>query len=187
MSASPYYTAMVARYWTQHRPQATAQLADPQGFFQELGAQINAAISSLALQMHGTDWPGETSPQKLGRLHAITDQARERVLAELLYGPFPPELDPAQELEQMLAELPSPQMVREDLFLIQEEAMTQARLDGEVTVALTEEQHQRRRYLLSLLSLLESATGVEVESMSPEQASAHANALRPFWTATTTS
>ena len=187
MSASPHYTAMVARYWTQHRPQATALLPDPQGFFQDLGAQINAAISSLALQMQGTDRPGETTPQKVGRLHAITDQARERVLAELLYGPFPPELDPPAQLEQMLAELPSPEMVREDLFLIEEDAMTQARLDGEVTVTLTEEQHQRRRYLLSLATLLESATRVQVETMSPEQASTHVNALRPFWAATTTS
>lgn len=174
MERSPRYTAMVRQYWTRYRPAATAQLPDPEAFFQRLGTQIATEVAAFAHQLQGGDWPGETHVEKIGRVNAVTNQAQERVLAELLYSAAP-EMSPVEELEELLAQLPSPEMVREDLTQIELDAQAQAEAQDLTTVLLTAEQAQHRRRLLELLDLVVVA---DLETMSGEEAAARVQALR---------
>lgn len=175
---SPRYTAMVRRYWTRYRPLATSRLPDPETFFGALGTQIATAVTALSAQMQGSDWPGETHLEKIGRVNAIRRQAEEQVLAELLYSAAP-ELSPIEELEELLAQLPSSEMIMDALTQIDVDAQAQADLEDAGTVLLSVEQIAQKRELEMLLPLVSVA---DLDALTPQEVAARVQALRPFWT-----
>lgn len=180
---SPRYTAVVRQYWTRYRPAATSQLPNPEAFFERLGTQIEAEVSDLTARMQGPDWPGETYLDKVGRLNSARSRAEEQVLADLLYSQ-PPELSPNEELEELLAQLPSPEIIEQDLDQIELDALTQAEADDSTTVALTVEQAEQKAWLQRLLPLVQ-VSSEDLDSMDPQEAAARIQALRPFLSAMT--
>lgn len=179
VTRSPRYTATARRYWTRYRPVAASQLPDPEAFFHQLGAQIATAVAALSWQMQGPDWPGETHLEKIGRLNAAKMQAEEQVLAELLYS-APPELSPAEELQELLADLPSSEMISDELTQIDLDAEAQADLDEAEVVRFTAEQRQRKLELERLRKLM----SVDPESISSQDAAARVQELQPYRAAT---
>ncbi|MGH9224354.1 MAG: hypothetical protein ACRD2W_11365 [Acidimicrobiales bacterium] len=73
-------------YWSRHRPQALAQLTEPGTFFEELGEQIAAEVEDLEEHLAGAAPPGESYPDRVGRLNMARTMAEERVLADLVYS-----------------------------------------------------------------------------------------------------
>lgn len=78
-------------YWRAHRPDSYAGLADPLGFFRELGERVAAQVDELAQQLYARDPApaGESEADNQARRAALRRQAEEVVLAELVF--LPPE------------------------------------------------------------------------------------------------
>jgi hypothetical protein len=78
------YGALAERHWQTHLPTRYARIEDPARFFAELGEQIQDQITELKDTLAGDDRPGEGYLDKVGRLNAAEQMARERILAQTL-------------------------------------------------------------------------------------------------------
>jgi hypothetical protein len=81
------YAALAKRHWQTFLPTEYRQIADPTTFFNELGEQIQDQINELKLTLAGDDPGGESFMDKVGRLNAAEQMAREQVLAQVLPEP----------------------------------------------------------------------------------------------------
>ncbi|KAA2247016.1 TnpV protein [Solihabitans fulvus] len=99
------YGTMAQEHWARFLPARYSQIPDPTAFFTTLGREAEEAIADLADQMAGNDPPNESYLEKLGRLTAIGQQARERILAEVVLLPAEPgsELDETEPQDQPMA------------------------------------------------------------------------------------
>ncbi|MBT8226105.1 MAG: hypothetical protein HKP61_15170 [Dactylosporangium sp.] len=81
------YGRRAQRHWQQHLPSQHAKIQDPETFFTQMGDTISDQIEDLADQIAGTDRPGETYLDKLGRLNLARLEAETEVLRETLPQP----------------------------------------------------------------------------------------------------
>lgn len=79
------YAAMAEKHYQQFLPDQYQQLSPE--FFTSLGEQIEDQIDELAATLAGEDQPDEMYLDKVGRLNAARQMARERVLAQMLPDP----------------------------------------------------------------------------------------------------
>lgn len=84
------YGTTAEKHFRVFLPDRYAQIEDPRAFFDEMGQQMAQEIDLLADQFAGDDPPGEEYLEKVGRLTAARQMARERVLAETLPDPETP-------------------------------------------------------------------------------------------------
>lgn len=84
------YGAMARRHWARWLPERYAAISDPDSFFSSIGQEAATRIADLALDLAGSDPPGEGYLEKVGRLNMARLQAEEIVLPELIL--LPPEL-----------------------------------------------------------------------------------------------
>ena len=84
-----HYGELALRHWQKYRPNEYRAMseAEKSQFFDDLGEQISDQIDDLAPTLEGQAPPGETFPQRLGRLNWARLIAQEQVLRETL----PPE------------------------------------------------------------------------------------------------
>jgi hypothetical protein len=75
---------MARQHWQRYRPVEYQAMTDPDAFFTDLGEQISAWITELTPDFEGTPPPGETFPDKIGRLNFARLTAEEQVLREML-------------------------------------------------------------------------------------------------------
>ncbi len=88
---------VASTYWTKWLPSRLARIPEGQreAFFADLGDRAQEQVSSLEEKLEAqTDLSDLGYLEKVGRLNAIRAQARESVMAELIY------LEPEQETEQ---------------------------------------------------------------------------------------
>lgn len=95
------YAKIAMTYYRDHMPTRYAEIENPEGYFQDLGAQIQDQVIDLTPELEGPDQPGEGFLAKTGRLNAARNRAEELVLHELLYSQKP-ENEP--DLEEETAE-----------------------------------------------------------------------------------
>jgi hypothetical protein len=81
------YGAQAQSHFQKFLPTRHAQIQDPTEFFTSLGQEMADQITELKLTLAGDDPGGETFLEKVGRLNAAEQMARERVLAEMLPTP----------------------------------------------------------------------------------------------------
>jgi hypothetical protein len=84
-----HYGQLAMEHWRAHRPDAFAALTNPNTYFQRLGEEIQAAITSLRddlLSQVGNSTMADIGPR--ARQAQVT--AEEVVLAELLWRPAEP-------------------------------------------------------------------------------------------------
>jgi hypothetical protein len=81
------YGALAQNHYKTFLPHQYAQIENPTEFFTSLGDQMADQISELKLSLAGDDPGGETFLEKVGRLNAAEQRAREQVLAETLPVP----------------------------------------------------------------------------------------------------
>ena len=85
------YGAMARDHYRRWRPEAYAQITDPESYFTDLGDRVAQEIADLwaELRARAGNPPGEGYLARVGRLNALRKQAEEIVLAELVL--LPPE------------------------------------------------------------------------------------------------
>lgn len=81
---SQSYAQRSREHWATHRPHQLSLMADPAGFFTELGREIQERVDWLSLQLEGPDVPGEGYLGKVGRLRMARFTAEAQALRELL-------------------------------------------------------------------------------------------------------
>lgn len=133
------YGQRARAHWEAHRPEAFAQLDDPETFFTELGEEIATQISDLIPQLAGPDLPGEGTLEKVARLNSARARATEIALEES--GLFAEAELTRQEWEATTQE--------HETGLIDWAWRMQAQTEGLETYGLTFEE-AARRYLLPI-------------------------------------
>lgn len=86
---STRYGTQARAHWTRWRPTQLAQIPDPEGFFAELGEQVEQQVDQMASDLAGQDVPGESYLAKVGRLRMARFDAEAQVLRDLVL--LPPE------------------------------------------------------------------------------------------------
>lgn len=84
------YATMAAEHWKRFLPNRYQQISDPDSYFETLGQEVETEIAELTEVLASEDPPGENYLDKVGRLTAAAQQAREQVLAERVLLPAEP-------------------------------------------------------------------------------------------------
>ena len=148
------YGLIAREHWARHAPTRYATLEDPEAFFTQLGETAAAQIEAIATELERTLPADLPDQERVGQLRAIQKQAEEVVLAELVYSVEPEPASRAQELDDMLGQLPDEKIILDQLQWIQDQAEYQAEVEGHSRVALTEEQEELADRLHKLLPLV---------------------------------
>lgn len=81
------YGTLAQQMWQQLAPSALAAIEDPNRHFSTLGEEALEQVTSLTIELQGSDLPGETYFQKVGRIENAKLRAEEIVQEELLIPP----------------------------------------------------------------------------------------------------
>lgn len=95
------YGNLLQQQWTTADPTYVSSLSDPTTHFAEMGERVQDEVQELLPSLEGTDQPGETYLQKVGRLNAARLQAEEIVLAEYQPPSQSPEPDEPEDWDEM--------------------------------------------------------------------------------------
>ena len=87
------YGQLARTYWRTALPSRCSTLTD--AFFTDLGRQVAVAIADLAGELEAVAELSSSYLTRVGQLQAIAAQARELVLADLVY--LPPEVSQDQD------------------------------------------------------------------------------------------
>ena len=82
------YGRTARQHWERHAPSRLAALADPTGFFTDLGAQVEAEVNDLTdrlAMMTAGDCSAESYLETVARLQTARRTAEEVVMAELVW------------------------------------------------------------------------------------------------------
>ncbi|MBS3942415.1 MAG: hypothetical protein KG028_15765 [Actinobacteria bacterium] len=79
------YGQLAMEHWEQHAPSRVATMTDREGFFTDLGVQVEAQVVELTQGLEGTPVDGESYPQTVGRLTNARMRAEAIVLTELVW------------------------------------------------------------------------------------------------------
>lgn len=95
------YGNLLQQQWTAADPTYVSSLSDPTTHFAQMGERVQDEVQELTPSLEGTDQPGETYLQKVGRLNAARQQAEEIVLAEYQPPSVSPEPDEPEDWDEM--------------------------------------------------------------------------------------
>lgn len=172
------YGLLAREHWQSHAPSRYADLEDPIAFFQELGETAADQIATLSGQME-QDLPRDLPYlERAAQLRTVQKQAEEIVLTELVYSVPAESSSLAEELEDLLGQVPSVAMVESMLSQIQTEAEEEAEQEGWSRPLLSEEQEAQHQRLTRLLGMVRLPR--EPEAMSEAELSERIAALRPY-------
>lgn len=79
-----YYGEMARQHWARWLPGQYAAIKDPSSFFSDLGNRASDRIAELADQFAGDGPPGESYPDRVGRLGQARRRAEEIVLPGMI-------------------------------------------------------------------------------------------------------
>lgn len=172
------YGLQARSHWMTHAPSRYADLENPTEFFQQLGETAADQIATLTAQLE-QDLPNNLSYlERVQQLRAVQKQAEEIVLSELIYSVPTEASSLAEELEDLLGQVPSAPMITSMLERLQTEAEEEAEQEGWTRPLLSEEQEAQHQRLTRLLGMVELPR--DPEEMSEAELSERIAALRPF-------
>lgn len=166
-------TAMA--HWERYAPSRVRALEDPEGFFTELGEQIEGQVQTIAQELERNASEAPVYLDRVAQLTGFRRQAEELVLAELVYSVEAELTSTAAELEEMLGGLPSVWSLDRLISDLEVEAEDSG---------LTGEQERLLARYRELLVLIDYPVGdpVEaVEAMTEAEQRDLVIALSPFW------
>jgi type IV secretory pathway VirJ component len=107
------YAQTARKHWTTFRPEATAQLADPETFFKDLGARVETLVQRRAEQLAAAEKPQPTTEQERRDLMLWAFRTAEaEVLEQEVFLPAEPDARenelPVDEPTTPPAETPTP-------------------------------------------------------------------------------
>jgi hypothetical protein len=173
------YGLIAQEHWKKHAPSRYASLTDPATHFQTLGESAATQIDQIATVLERQLDPNLPYLERVGQMNAIRLQAEETVLRDLVYSVESEQDSLTSELEQLLADLPSPTSILATIDAINEAADDEAMLERSSTRILSAEQEERIAQLTALLPLV--TLDQEPEAMSEAARRDRILALRPFW------
>ena len=173
------YGLIAQEHWKKHAPSRYATLTDPTTHFQTLGESAATQIDQIATTLERQLDPNLPYLERVGQMNAIRLQAEEAVLSDLVYSVESEQDSLTSELEQLLADLPSPTSILTTIDAINEAADDEAMLEHSSTRILSAEQEERIAQLTALLPLV--TLDQEPETMSEAARRDRILALRPFW------
>lgn len=141
-----HYGQRAMRHWQTHRPEAFAQLPNPQEYFTTMGERIATTVADLIPTLAGADHPGEEYLEKVARLNEARLRAEE-IAMEDEGAQASPELS-REEWEDTTSETTD--------SLLDWAWKMKDQLDGDADHGLTWEDSERR-WLLPLTFLQEMA------------------------------
>lgn len=95
------YGNLLQQQWTAADPTYVSSQSDPTTHFAQMGERVQDEVQELLPSLEGTDQPGETYLQKVGRLNAARQQAEEIVLSEYQPPSVTPEQDEPEDWDEM--------------------------------------------------------------------------------------
>ena len=150
------YALLAKEHWATYAPTRYAALEDPTRFFEELGETAAAQIQQLTIALE-RDLPQEIPYlERVAQLRAVQKHAESTVMTELVFSVEPEATSLDEELEMVLAALPSAAMVTDELQAIRLQAEEDAEWEGSRSPVLTDEQNERVTRLEDLLPLVSS-------------------------------
>ncbi|WP_147915224.1 hypothetical protein [Ruania zhangjianzhongii] len=156
------YGMMARDHWMKHAPARYAALEDPQTYFTQVGESIAAQVEGAASRLEA-ELPADLPYlEKAGQLKAIRRQAEEVALTDQVYS-VQVETDLTEELEELLAQLPSPSDIPRLIDHINDQAQNLAEMEGWPEPILSQEQQDQLTYLHKLRPLIEA---VDPQQMS---------------------
>ena len=156
------YGMMARDHWMKHAPVRYAALEDPQTYFTQVGESIAAQVEQAASRLEA-DLPADLPYlERVGQLQAIRRQAEEVALTDQVYS-VQTETGLTEELEELLAQLPSPSDIPRLIDQINDQAEDLAEMEGWPAPILSQEQQDQLTYLQRLRPLIET---VDPEQMS---------------------
>ncbi len=173
------YALLAQKFWKTHAPQRYQTLENPEEYFATLGETAAAQIARISAEME-RDVPHDLEYlDRVGQLRAIQKQAEEIVLNDLVYSVETEAESLDEELEEMLGDLPSPQMIEDSLRRIQDEAEQAAEQNDQTEPILTEDQAARKEQLTALLPLVTLER--DPDQMSEAELRDRILALKQYW------
>lgn len=173
------YGLIAQEHWKKHAPSRYSTLEDPEMFFRALGESAASQVDEIASTLERQLDPELPYLERVGQMNSIRLQAEEVVLRDLVYSVGNEQDNLTVELEQLLADLPSPTSILMTIDAINEAADDEAMLEHSSTRILSAEQEDRIAQLTALLPLV--TLDQEPESMSEAARRDRILALRPFW------
>jgi len=172
------YGLLAQEHWRRHAPQRYAALEHPAEFFETLGETAAAQIAELSDRLE-QQLPADLGYlERVAQLRTVQKQAEELVLSDLVYSVKPEPANLAEELEELLAVLPSPSMIEDALARLTSEAEEDAEREGWSQPLLSEEQSAQQARLTALLPLVRLPR--DPDQMSEAELSDRILALRTF-------
>lgn len=169
------YGVLAREHWEKYAPSRVEALEDPEGFFTEMGEQVQGQVQAIAQQLE-ISTPAEQEYQaRVAQLTGFRRQAEEQVLAEMVYSVETEHTSSNEELTDILFDLPSAGSMRVKVQELLEKQEEWGEL--EPTDQLELEQAQ------ALLPLIDFPEGVNaaIDRMSEAEMRDLILALQPFW------
>lgn len=169
------YGQTARAHWERYAPARVQALGDPEGFFTDLGEQIEGQVQTIALELERSSPEAPEYLDRVAQLTGFRRQAEEQVLAELVYSVAVEPASTSAELEEMLGGLPSVwslDRLISDLEVESEES------------GLTGEQEQLLARYRELLAVIDFPVGDQleaIEAMTEAEQRDLVIALSPFW------
>lgn len=157
------YGMMARDHWMRYAPIRYATLEDPEAYFTQLGESIAAHVQQATDQLQARLPADLPYLEKVGQLKAIQRQAEEVALTDQVYSVEVETGTLAEELEQLLAQLPSPQDIPRLIDRIHDQAEDLAEAEGWPEPLLSQEQQTELSHLHQLRTLIE---GIDPQAMS---------------------
>jgi len=146
-------------HWMRYAPTRYEALEDPEEFFTSLGEQVATQVDQISQPMEAALSADLPYLEKVGQMNAIRNQAEEAAMADLVYSVETEPSSLAEELQEMLNDLPSPDRIPDQIAHIYDQA---EEMGVEVT-ALSLNWQEKLEYLTRLRPLIE---GADPEKMS---------------------
>ncbi|MFJ4167848.1 hypothetical protein ACIPY5_20030 [Microbacterium sp. NPDC089698] len=150
-------------------------MEDPEGFFTDLGEQIETQVQTIALELERTATASPVYLDRMAQLTGFRRQAEEQVLAEMVFSVEHEPVSMSEELEEMLGGLPSVWSL-DRLISDLEDLEEESGLTREQEVLLS-----RYRALLALIDFPVGDRTEAVEAMTEAEQRDLVIALSAFW------
>lgn len=173
------YALIAQEHWMRYAPSRYATLENPETYFRTLGESAAAQVGQIAASLERELPQDLPYLERVGQMNAIRLQAEETVLNDLVYSVETENSSLAQELEEMLGDLPSPNAILVTIDQIRGDAEEAGEREASSTPILSEAQERKIAQLTALLPLL--TVQEAPETMSEADLRVRILALRPFW------
>lgn len=167
------YALMARDHWEQYAPSQVEELETPTEFFTKLGEEAEAQVQQIESHLEASLPSDLPYLEKVAQLRAITKQAEDAVLPELIYS-VTPDQGSAEELDKLLGELPGWQGISSAIGMIEQQAFSQ-----ETGEYLPDQEQEHEMEVLNQLDQL-LRTIPDPYEMTPEDVEPKLQELKSF-------